>query len=281
MSKAPSLISGSVAAAGIAWAIHLGVAPEPLAASAAIAIAAGIVIFTVVSVVGLLLVHAPWARWLAYATVGLGLAVGVVTGIDEITAVIALAFSLVAIGGLSGPWLRFWLRHRPSATAPEPRAAILPLAALALVPLTGIASPNGLTWALVLLAIAAVVFVVGYVRAAILPLAALALVPLTGIASPNGLTWALVLLAIAAVVLVVGYVRAASWGLWGLRSVIPVLTVVASLSLGVAGAVLLLSAATIVTWLAWTPAARRAIAGPGPPLPAPRRRSSKSAPGPG
>jgi hypothetical protein len=238
MSKAPSFISGSVAAAGIAWAIHLGVAPDPLAASAAIAIAAGIVIFTVVSVVGLLLVHAPWARWLAYATVGLGLAVGVVTGIDEITAVIALAFSLVAIGGLSGPWLRFWLRHRPSATAPEPRAAILPLAALALV-------------------------------------------PLTGIASPNGLTWALVLLAIAAVVLVVGYVRAASWGLWGLRSVIPVLTVVASLSLGVAGAVLLLSAGTIVTWLAWTPAARRAIAGPGPPLPAPRRRSSKSAPGPG
>jgi hypothetical protein len=138
MSRAPYFVAATLAGAGIAWAIHLGVAPEPFAASSAIAIAAGIVIFTVISVVGLLLVRAPWARWLAFATMALGLVVAAITGLDEVTAVVALVLSLAAIGGLSGPWLRVWLRRRPSATGPEPRVAVLPLVALALVPLIGL-----------------------------------------------------------------------------------------------------------------------------------------------
>jgi hypothetical protein len=233
MSRAPYFVAATLAGAGIAWAIHLGVAPEPFAASSAIAIAAGIVIFTVISVVGLLLVRAPWARWLAFATLALGLVVAAITGLDEVTAVVALVLSLAAIGGLSGPWLRVWLRRRPSATGPEPRVAVLPPAALALVPLIGFVSPGGLT------------------------------VPL-------------VVLATASVVLVIGYIRANTWGLWGLRLVVPVLTIGAATTLSVAGATALLAVGGIVTTLAWTPAARRAIRSSVPPLPAPRHRPSTS-----
>lgn len=233
MSRAPYVIAATLAAAGIAWAIHLGVAPEPFAASSALAIAAGIVIFTVVSVVGLLLVRAPWARWLAFATLALGLVVAAITDFDDITAVVALVLSLVAIGGLSGPWLRVWLRRRPSATGPEPRAAVLPLAALGLV-------------------------------------------PLIGFVSPDGLTILLVMLATASVVAVVGYIRANSWGLWGLRLVVPALTIGAAVGLDAMGAIALLVGGGTVTALAWTPAARRAIRGSVPPLPAPRHRSRTS-----
>lgn len=165
MSRAPFAISALVAAAGIAWTVHLAVAPEPFTGSAAVAVSAGIVIFTVIAVVGLLLVRAPWARWLAYATVGTGLAVGVVTGYDDVTAIVAFAFSLAAVGGLSGPWLRVWLRRRPAATAPEPQATFLPLATLALVPITGFVSPDSLSAALVVLDVAAVVLAAGYARA--------------------------------------------------------------------------------------------------------------------
>jgi hypothetical protein len=170
---------------------------------------------------------------LAFATMALGLVVAAITGLDDVTAVVALALSLTAIGGLSGPWLRVWLRHRPSATGPEPRAAVLPLAGLGLVPLIGFVSPGGLTVLLVLLATASILFVVGYIRAN-------------------------------------------AWGLWGLRLVIPALTIAAAVALNVAGGIALLAGGGIVTTLAWTPAARRAIRGSVPPLPAPRHRSSTS-----
>lgn len=238
MSKAPYAISALVALAGLAWAVHLALEPDPFAGSAAIAIAAGIVVFTVISVVGILLVRAPWGRWIAFATIGVGLGVGIVTGFEDAGAPAAAILSLLAIGGLSGPWLRVWLRQRPSATAPEPKAALLPLAALALVPLTGFVSPDGL--------------------------------------SP-----ALVVLAVSAAALAVGYARAGAWALWGLRLALPVLTIWAAIGLTAAGAVILVAAGAGVTWLAWTPSARRAIGQPAPPLPAPRRKPKPSAAEPG
>lgn len=237
MSKAPYAISASVAAAGVAWAVHLAVAPDPFAGSAAIALSIGILIFTVIAVVGLLLVRAPWARWLAFATVATGLVVGVITGF-EVTAIVALVLSLVAIGGLSGPWLRVWLRRRPAAAAPEPPAAILPLATLGLV-------------------------------------------PLTGFVSPDGLTAALVVFGIAALVLAAGYTRAGTWALWGLRVVLPILTLWAAIGLSTPGAVALVAAGAVVSGLAWTPSARRAIREPAPALPAPRRKANPSPAEPG
>ena len=221
------------AAAGVAWAVLVRGAPYPLAASRGHALCACSVSFPVVGVVGLLLVRAPWARWRAFATLALGLIVAATTGFDDVTAVVALVLSLVAIGGLSGPWLRVWLRRRPSATGPEPRAAVLPLAALGLV-------------------------------------------PLIGFVSPDGLTVLLVMLATASVVAVVGYIRANSWGLWGLRLVVPALTIGAAVGLDAMGAIALLVGGGTVTALAWTPAARRAIRGSVPPLPAPLHRSSAS-----
>lgn len=165
MSKAPSAVSALVALSGLAWAVHLALDPDPFAGSSAIVIAAGIVVYTIIAVVGILLVRAPWGRWIAFATLGAGLTVGIVTGFDDAAALVGSSLSLLAVGGLSGPWLRVWLRQRPSATAPEPKAALLPLAALALLPLTGFVSPEGLGPALAVLAVSAVVLAVGYARA--------------------------------------------------------------------------------------------------------------------
>lgn len=238
MSKAPYAISALVALAGLAWAVHLALDPDPFAGSAAFVIAAGVVVFTIIAVVGMLLVRAPWGRWIAFATLGVGLGIGIITGLDDAGALVAAILSLLAVGGLSGPWLRVWLRQRPSATAPEPKAALLPLASLALLPLTGFVSPEGLSPALAVLAASGPAFAAGYARAG-------------------------------------------GWALWGLRLALPVLTIWAAVGLTTAGAVVLVGAGGGVTWLAWTPSARRAIRRPGPPLPAPRRKPNPSAAEPG
>lgn len=139
----PALVAALVATAGTATTLHLAIAPDPFAGSAAAVIALGILLHTTISVTGLLIVRGRWARRLAATTVGVDLYVVAVSGMGA-AAWIALVAALAALGGLAGRWLDGWFRLRPSATGPDPKAVVLVLGLLSLVPAVGFASPSGL-----------------------------------------------------------------------------------------------------------------------------------------
>lgn len=160
---APRLIAGLVAASGLSWAVALLIDPEPFAPSSAAAIAVGLVTYTVVAVAGILLVHAPWSRGLGLGVAVAGPLLGIATGFGT-AAVLGLVFSGSAIVGLTGPWLRVWLRRRPAAGAPPAEAAALALMSITLVPMLGVANHEGLSPSQGLLALAGLVSTWGYAR---------------------------------------------------------------------------------------------------------------------
>ncbi|MCJ7780328.1 MAG: hypothetical protein MUQ27_05835 [Acidimicrobiia bacterium] len=164
LTNAPILISGLFATAQILWSMRLAIDPDPFAVGAAVLVISGIVLYTVIAVVGILLVRAPWARWLAlYATL-VTLVVGTLGGVSPFLSIVATAMSLSAVGGLTGPWLRIWLRQRPGAGI-DPAAVALPLLAIAALPLAGLASPEGLTVPAVASAVLGPVLAWAYARA--------------------------------------------------------------------------------------------------------------------
>jgi hypothetical protein len=164
VANAPILISGVFATAQILWSMHLAIEPDPFATGSAVLIISGIVAYTVVATVGILLVRAPWARWLALSVTIATLIVGTLDGVDTALSIVAATMSLVAVGGLAGPWLRIWLRQRPGAGI-GPAAVSLPLVSIAALPLAGLASPAGLTLPAGAIALAGPVFAWAYARA--------------------------------------------------------------------------------------------------------------------
>ena len=139
--RAPFVVASLVAVAGLGWATLLLVDPEPFAPSSAVAIAAGLVIYTVVAVTGILLVHAPWARWLAMGVVVAGSVLGAAVGF-RLASWVVLLISAAAAMGLAGPWLDVWLRKRPAANAVGGRVTAMLLGAIGIVPLVGLAAPK-------------------------------------------------------------------------------------------------------------------------------------------
>lgn len=125
------------------WTLRLGLDPEPLARSSGLVIAGGITGYGLIAVVGLLLVRGRWAKFLALSVTG---STFVVAGILDFDAALGagLVLSGAAIVALTGPWLVGWVRMLPSATGPPPRAVIVALLPLALVPGVGAACPSGL-----------------------------------------------------------------------------------------------------------------------------------------
>jgi len=173
----------------MAWAVFVGASSGPIAQSAALAIALGFVFFTLLAVTGILLVRAPWARWLAAATLAAGAVTGAAIGLGPL-GWIAVAVSLGGVTALVGPWLDVWLRGRPAADTIGWQPPVLLLATVGLIPLVGYTSPDGLALVHGLLAGLGLFFVWGYARAelwglwglrlAVLPLTALAVVATPG-----------------------------------------------------------------------------------------------------
>lgn len=161
--SAPLFIAGLYAAAQLAWVIRLGLSPDPFSPGAAALMIAGVVVYTAIALVGMLLVRAPWARWLALAVATSTLIVGSLGGISDVLSVGAVVLSLLAIGGLAGPWLRIWLRQRPGADAGAATVA-LPLAAIGALPLAGFASVDATTPAVLVLAATGPVLAWAYAR---------------------------------------------------------------------------------------------------------------------
>jgi hypothetical protein len=161
--NAPLVIAGLFAAAELAWVIHLGSSPDPFARDSAALVIGGAVVYTAIAVVGILLVRAPWARWLALIVTVATLVVGATGGIADGLSFAAAALSLLAIGGLAGPWLRIWLRQRPGAGAGS-AAVALTLLAIGALPLAGMVSVDGTTPAALVLAFAGPVLAWAYAR---------------------------------------------------------------------------------------------------------------------
>ena len=159
----PLIISGLFAAAELLWSIRLTVSPEPFSPGSSALVVAGIVLYTVIAIVGMLLVRAPWARWLALTTAVCTVVVGALGSELDALSIAAAVLSLVAIGGLAGPWLKIWLRQRTGAGA-GPIAVALPLVAIAALPLAGLASVESATPAALTLAFAGPVLAWAYAR---------------------------------------------------------------------------------------------------------------------
>lgn len=143
MTRGPYLIAAATVLTPAAWAIHLAIDPDPFAADSAAVIAAGLAVFGLIAAAGLLLARGQWTRRLAFGVVIASLLLAVVTG-PGAWYYIGLALGAAALAGLSGPWLKGWIRQLPGASGPPPAAMTLALGSLALVPAVGVASPSGL-----------------------------------------------------------------------------------------------------------------------------------------
>jgi hypothetical protein len=144
MSRAPYVIVAGIVAASIAWTIHLGGEPDPLAIDSALSIAVGLVVFSVIDAAGLLLSRGRWARRLGFVLTASGAALFVLTELT-VMSLAALALSGLSLLGLAGPWLDGWIRKRPAAGGPGVKPLGVVFGLLALIPLAGAVTPSGMT----------------------------------------------------------------------------------------------------------------------------------------
>lgn len=167
MSRAgPYMIAALVFLAPAAWGLHLGLDPEPFALSSAAVIAIGLLLGGLISVAGLLLSRGRWAKNLARVVIAATLLLAVVVE-PAPTYWGALGLSALATIGVTGPWLKGWVREFAAADGPGTRPILLVFGALALVPAVGVASPGGLEFTHGVLGGAAVLLGWAYARAEI------------------------------------------------------------------------------------------------------------------
>ncbi|MFQ5554949.1 MAG: hypothetical protein ACE5GC_06220 [Acidimicrobiia bacterium] len=164
MSRSPYVIAAAILAAAVAWTIHLANGPDPFAANSGLAIASGLVAFSVIDAAGLLLARGRWARYLGRTILIAQGALFIATATTA-AGLVAVSISAAAAFGLEGPWLDGWIRTRPSAEGPGPRSLAVVFGALAFLPAVGVASPTGLEPWHVLLAGLGVILTWAYARA--------------------------------------------------------------------------------------------------------------------
>lgn len=143
MLRMPFLIAAIVMASGLAWTIHLVVAPDPWATDSALAIAIGTLVFSIVAMTGLLLGRGRWSRFFAIGVVLAELLIATVAEYEG-WLIAGVVLSGLSLAGLGGPWFKGRLRERPAAEAPGVAPIALAIGGFAVVPLVGIASPDGL-----------------------------------------------------------------------------------------------------------------------------------------
>ena len=220
MNLAPRLIAVSLVVGAALWSMavvtHQG---EPFGTDSAVLLAIGLLMFSLISAVGLLLPRGRWARNLATGILVLEVLLAIAISLDG-WAVAALLATAAGIIGVQGRWLDGWLRRLPAAEGPSLEAMMFLLGALALTPAVALASPSGVEIRQGLVAAVGLLVAWGYSKAQLwgLWLARLGLAPLTLVAG---------------------------WATY--RSDQP------------AGAAFIVMFGLVLTWLAWQPATRLAI----------------------
>ncbi len=164
MFRMPFLIAGLVMAAGLAWTVHLVVAPAPWATDSALAIAIGTLVLSIVAMTALLLSRGRWTKGFAAGVVVAELLIATVADYEG-WLIAALALSGIALAGLGGPWFKGWLRERPAAGSPGWKPIALVIGTFTVVPLVGVVSPSGLHIAHGIAGALGILFSWGYLKA--------------------------------------------------------------------------------------------------------------------
>jgi hypothetical protein len=170
----PTIISALLAASTLSLTILLLTDPAPLAPGSAALVAAGAWLYTLIGIAGVVLVYAPWARWLGLGTAIGELLVAAVVGIESAAAIAIVVIGLAAIAGFAGPWLELWLRRRPG-TGPQPRAVALPVVAIGAPVVCGLAAWSGPSVAVIVAAVIGPIAAWAYARSLLTGLWALRL----------------------------------------------------------------------------------------------------------
>ena len=143
MNLAPRLIAVSLVAGAALWSLavvtHQG---EPFGTDSAVLLTIGLLMFALISAVGLLLPRGRWARNLAKGILALEILLALAIPLDG-WSVAALVATAVGIVGVQGRWLDGWLRRLPAAEGPSLEAMLFLLGTLALTPAIALASPSG------------------------------------------------------------------------------------------------------------------------------------------
>ena len=165
MSRAPYLVTALFVLTAGAWIMQLGVAPAPFAPEAGAVLAMGLAIFAIIAAAGILLSRGRWAPRLAIVITVFEM--GLIIVIEDLTAwaIVGTIGGILSLIGLTGPWLKGWIRERPSAEGPGSKAMGVAFGALSLVPAVALASPAGLELAHGILGGAGLLLAWGYVRA--------------------------------------------------------------------------------------------------------------------
>lgn len=143
MFRMPFLIAALVMASGLAWTVHLVVSPAPWASDSALAIAIGTLFLSIGAMTALLLGRGRWTRHFAAGLVASELLIATVAD-GSGWMIAAILLSGASLAGLWGPWLKGWLRERPAAGSPGIKPIALAIGTFTVVPLVGLAAPDGL-----------------------------------------------------------------------------------------------------------------------------------------
>lgn len=180
------------------WSLAVATRPDdPFSTDAGVLVSIGLLAFSLIAAVGLLLPRGRWARNLARALL-LGealLAAAVPLAGWAVPALVATAVSVV---GIQGKWLDGWLRRLPAAEGPGLKAMLFALGAIALVPVVGLAAPGGVEIRQGLLGAMGVLIAWGYSKAHVWALwAGRVVLPVVAVvaASASGFPGAIALLA--------------------------------------------------------------------------------------
>ena len=113
------------------WGFSLTIQPDPWTPVQSVAIAAGLLVGGTVAAAGILTERSRLARRLAFGTLAVS---GLVAALRPSGSgwAIGVGLAVVAGVGLAGPWMRDWMRSRPSPDSPAPLAAGLLVLLLAL-----------------------------------------------------------------------------------------------------------------------------------------------------
>jgi len=165
MSRAPHVIAVLLVIGASLWSLAITTSRnEPFALDSATLISTGLLVFALIAAVGLLIPRGRWARNLARGLLGVELLLAVITPLRG-WAIAALIATGLGIVGVQGRWLNGWLRRLPSATGPGLKPILFIIGLLALVPLVGFASPDGVVFRQGVLGAAGIVTAWGYGKA--------------------------------------------------------------------------------------------------------------------
>ena len=185
MSAAPRLIALTLVVSAALWSLVIAVNPdEPFALDAGVVVSIGLLMFSLIAAVGLLMPRGRWARNLARALLIAEAALAVVSPLSG-WAIPALLATAAGVVGIQGRWLEGWLRRLPAADGPGLKPILFLLGALALVPAIGVGSPSGLEFRQGVLGAAGIVIAWGYSKANLwaLWLGRIAMLPLSLLAA--------------------------------------------------------------------------------------------------